>query len=334
MNFERIVDLPAGVGEHYFWRSEGEVCFFRHLPHEDDPLQPGNFELIYVNTETGEAADLREFNVRNSSGLVGSIARASHQGVPGDDVINYPPQHAVSPDGRWLTWLRRYPPETAEWITAALDGSTAEHRRYPMTPRITGGHPLWFSDSRRWAALVQKYENQVHSIEEAGVFTLNDLETEQHVTITEGSDGLLVGMDYGGDALFRLPEWKVRVAERALMLRIPLRPGTVTPTRFEIQLPSAAFIWDIVSSPDGTQLAWVLGGANPRSDPHEIWLSGIAGEDMRPLASVPLFIENSDQRVTGKRCHFPRKLAWRPGGEVVSFIYRNALWSVRTSATD
>lgn len=331
MSPTHLLNLPPGVSKQYFSKSDHEVCFFRHVPHHEDPEQPGHFELVSANLESGEVTELQAFNERNASGLVGWVNRVHYEDIPGYDLIYRPPIYAVSPDGFWLTWLRQFPTSAAEWTTAALDGSATQHRPRPGDWGPPPGYPLWFPDSGSWAALSLSYEDHNYLLREAKIHSLADPESEQRVSISEGADGLLLGMDETQSALFRLVQPGEEIVDTVSLQRVPLRAGRVAAAVFEIGLPHATWIWDVVVSPDGKQLAWVLSGADLETNSHEIWQSGLDGQQMRLVVSFPEFVEASDERVTCRQYHFPDELAWLPGGKRLSFTSGDALWSVPTA---
>jgi hypothetical protein len=88
------------------------------------------------------------------------------------------------------------------------------------------------------------------------------------------------------------------------------------------QAPAGYKIFDMVSSPDGTRVAWLL--QSPTTGQVSLRVSRLDLSDMHELGTLPDVVDGNH----GPWLFDRYSLQWVPNGQQLSFLYRKALWVV------
>ena len=332
----RLFELSSGLEEHYFWKSEREVCFFRHVALTEDPDDPGRWELAGFNAESGAPIDLEAFNSRHTSRLIGAVGHTHFDGEPGHEVSYIPPVHVASygaeSEGRRdgalrLAWLRNHPQEQQEWTAACLDGSDAHHWPHPPDP-VSGeplsGHAIWLRDGHRVAVFRSRYQRGAYTLPEARIYDCDHPAAVLSISLSGATDDLLVGLVDHEQVLFRKWDGPSRPTAKVSFQRIRLDTPAAVATHFAVELPHRAETCDVVSSPAGERLAWVLGEQDGEDYSYGIWISTSDGQQFQRFATLPGISEDTGY-------HWPRELTWKPNGQHLGFLYHGALWEAEVA---
>ena len=242
----------------------------------------------------------------------------------------YHSQMEISPDGKWMLWHGRTDrPET-------IDAATIDGRRHLQWPcgYYTRDILNWTADSRHWidfrlADTDTKYQFK------ALIHDVNAPRKETALPIVSGS----LSDNYGARiqkniVTISAPEFEkvtaeLRVTEAQIGSRIaPLRQYAIRLPASIARLPNAGIINRLLS-PSADQIALLLCYDVPaQSDKAAqrvlgLWVCRKDGSEMRNLG---------DWRRDSNPNRFPdlEGLRWLPDGRRLSFVCREALWTVRT----
>jgi hypothetical protein len=145
--------------------------------------------------------------------------------------------------------------------------------------------------------------------------------------LTDVSDGICLGVDASDQLLLRRG---IKRDERFELWRVPLTDTEMTETCMDVKIPAGMRVSDVALSANRRRLGWILEGPDQHDDPYEIWVSDVSGEGFRRLLLVPPKSELSEDSLSGKVFQMPLSLAWVPGGNLLSFLYRSVLWTLST----
>ncbi len=228
----------------------------------------------------------------------------------------------LSPDGKWLLWTMEL---YSDVRAARLDGSGFQIVALPP-PGNTVGLIGWEEDSHHWRAEGFDYSSG-------------------KLTNVFGGDVSLPGKGHSlplsaGEAFFHSDSVRVDKDSNCIVVRLP-EAGYVADSKGKsvtLRPPRDRKIIDIVQSNEGNQLAWLLVSVRtplmakwlrllyPRYavPPHtyiEMWLSRLDGSDMREVGYI---VAEGD----ADEAEQPDNLRWLPSDKKISFLYKEALWTV------
>jgi hypothetical protein len=267
---------------------------------------------------------------------------------------------SASPDGRWIvfhTYHQTYVGSGA-WVLARVDGrswQTAADDKVLFyqfyQPSI--GSPIWTSDNRHWVLL-----KAVDGHMECLVFSVTSPDTPRRVALPTWSAPLfpttvnplvymeLMGVRSDGRLLARVmtfPYEGPRPMNTPIeVMDFGLEPTAAPPHHFTITPPPCQREDEVALSPDGRKLAWLVyrrdltqGGppstmkeADTFIGAEEMWVSQADGTGMKRLGWLPTrpYHEDPDDRFQSGDV---KVLRWTPNSKHLSFIYRQALYTVR-----
>jgi hypothetical protein len=242
----------------------------------------------------------------------------------------------ISPDGAWLltrTMTDRvnvyggYFPVTThgKWVAVKLDGSAVLTYQAAFS-RDT--QAVWHPGQPEWIAVTPTLGAPV-----AIHYPLAEHGTPKVVTLRSRSSfqeaAAALGM-VGSDRIM-LAAWY----NAAHVEVVDTSSSGITLERYGIRFPPGAMAVEMELSPRGDRIAWLFNFNNfspltplrhalPFLHPGtgqtlgEIWVSDIRGNDMHPLITGS----------TGSAADMPHYLRWTPDQSQISFVYRDALYTV------
>lgn len=239
----------------------------------------------------------------------------------------------LSPDRQSVLWYEC--PVVAghsdRWVVAALDGKQMINVAFP---REIGspGDPVWAPDSRRWAMLWDDARKgpvcYVFSVEKRSL--VREIPLPQAGKKEEGKViRWIVGFTQSGHILSSVAQEDG--SDKVEMLECASAGKQEEPHRYTIRLLKPAVVNDCILSPKGDRLAWLLEERKkPSADKDaaggarlELWISRRDGSGLQAMGFMDIASENV------KRTEwYPSQLSWLPDGKRLSFIYKDALYTV------
>ncbi|HLV79905.1 MAG TPA: hypothetical protein VKT32_06460 [Chthonomonadaceae bacterium] len=305
----------------YFWMDGSTVLFLRLTPNTT------LYHATFIDAATGRKTLPEAFNTRNGSLLRGQsmiVMAGNHR-----EQCYLPLEAVLSPDKRWLLWSSLGTLSGPRWVAATLSGAEQRQWKPDSDPasQVAGlpGHALWMRDSRMWVELVYRYANRNYTITRANVYELDDSSPIRKIAVQGLEDGLLAGLTGDNEILMYYPpdpigRHETPITEAHFSL-VPLTSATVTARDLTITIPTSMDIASVLLSPQGDRLAWILQRGGLDSPVYTLYVSDGEGKGMRAIGSAP-YVQ------VGKRYSWPGDLRWLPDGKRVSFVYRNALYTV------
>jgi hypothetical protein len=235
------------------------------------------------------------------------------------------------------------------WVAAPLEPDARHNPQSFAAPDdldpevVSGIHPAWLPDSRRWVALIQVYDrdSRQFSFLRAVVHDTEDPAADRTIAITDLPGIMVMGIITGerptgasGEAVLLCD---VRMDQDAQengvdsveLYAVPLDTDTtpVAPERWTVPLPGRRNLWWGALAPDGKQIAWLFSSFSATGISSEIGMSGLNGEDMRSLCTIPGTIVSDPDTPSGEQFLFPipMSLAWLPTGRAISYRYGDSL---------
>ena len=227
----------------------------------------------------------------------------------------------LSPDRQWLLWTMELYDDVR---TARLDGSGFQVVPLPL-PGDTIGNIGWKNDSRHWLAEGYAYNSrQVTNVFEGEV---RNGGRSRSLPISEGI------AFFDSDAPQANAEGKF-VAIRQAAGETSAHAGSKWVTLYP---PKDTHIAAIVQSGRGDRLAWVL--LSTREPPFVRWLRRVFLHLAPPSTAAQLWFSRADGREMHEAgyivlkgsiddAELPHDLRWLPSEKSLSFVCKNALWTI------
>jgi hypothetical protein len=288
----------------YHWLTDEKVLFIEY--------GPGHFRFYQFDLRTRRKSYLRRF-----SRLFGDTHRDME----------------VSPRGRWILWGGSTSDQD-RYFVARLDGSGFKTYRPGFNAALgkEGSFPLWLPNPPHWIELVVSSQND--NLTRAIVHSLNhpqNIRTQLSmppISYQQIESPILPGNRLGVWRSYQEGARSVRIAVIGIGKRDKKAIDSVVTFPKPWRLETAQF------SPDGRRIAWFL-TASATSRQHgqkriSLWISDLNGRHFHELGSLPypnsLKPTSTDwlQELTFE----PRELRWLPSGKRLSFVYKNALWTL------
>lgn len=261
---------------------------------------------------------------------------------------------AVSPDGKWLVW--------SEWqqnnffhIAATLDGK--RWLQWLVKCRdVLMGPPYWMRDSRHFVELYGGPSSPPGPLiipQYALLYSLTDTQDVQKIQLPGlSANDLPIGITSQGVILFPVgtllwpggapPDTPLR---HMTYLEYVLAAPIATIHKAKLPLPDSIGIYDLAFSPRGDRLAQVLERREKASGPSfwkrllallgqpprtrlELWVMPLRGGAMQLIGT--LYPDMREKRAPSVLWtdRWPSMLRWLPDGKHLSFVYKDALWTV------
>jgi hypothetical protein len=283
---------------YYWWLADHEIMLFR------DPAR-SDWTLVRVNESTKRQQPL--------SALTRLFARSG--GKPGSI--------QVSPDGKWMLWTNA----AGGTVVSRTDG--ARHFDYPP------GKPSekrWMCESVRWIELVHDGKFFSYAVMHDIV---NPHKAQRRVLVPsipctrEFVD--VAGMRPTADDHILAGLWNGQEGNLnpAGIIALNMNAHLSAVGQYRLDPPHAADRAELEFAPLYGRLAWVLEygpglsalvGASGQTG---LWVTDMFGWKSRELGSL----ETSPDDSSSSR---PVSIQWTPDGGRLSFVYRDALWTVPT----
>jgi hypothetical protein len=328
--------------DSYYWLSPSDLLLYRYMagPGIATSLTPIPVAPVEINIFTSQRTTLAPFASR----------------LPAD---YYSHDLQTSPDGKWaLSDIPSRPTWTS--FALALDGSQFVERisKAEEEEAIPASDMVWLRDSRRWVRLTLSEGKLV-----ASTYSLDSTEVRhsEPFSLPRGTSSdksvsvfsHLLG-EISKDRILATPAEidpaAVTGPDREICFyTVNIGSGQPNVSEYTIRVPKTtlplldgknalSFREQVVLSPKGDRLAWLLysrretppfrrfmnrffsGSRSPISSHVTISVSGIDGSNFRTIGGI-------DEQTTNPNA-FPLLLRWTPDGRRLSFIYKDAVWTV------
>lgn len=307
------------LAESYFWRDDHTLLFLRLTP------KKSVYHVVLVDTGTGRKDLLPAFNTKNSPRLRGQEVVVRIVGSRVQEHHYQPPVAALSPDGKWLLWGLD---SERKWVAATLDGRRQHEWQRGRdaaseAPNIPT-YPVWMPDSSGWIEMVSRYSGGMYTITHANLYSLDSASPPRTVRFSGLSDGLLTGLTNDNQVLLyypRDPTDRTFPIISADFASARLDADSVTALKIALTIPDSTGIGEVVLSPQGDRLAWVLQTGEAEAAHHTLYVSQADGDEMRPIGWAP-YVK------LGAKYTWPNSLRWTPDGKRISFVYKSAVYTV------
>ncbi len=312
---------PPDDTESYFWRDDHTVLTLRRVG------RGAAYGVELADTSSGRVEVPEEFNPRWRARLMGHPMYVFGARKLWPERTYVPPLALLSPDGNRLLWRAEGARCTVRWIAASLTGAADEWepiQEAGVDQVSCERSAVWARSSHEWVEVVSAYSQRRWATKSAAVRRPGDPRPLRvaRFHIEEGAGGL--GADERGMSLL-VSHWCERMAGtgEARLYTVPLDDGRVEPTEQVIAIPACVGwqVWDAVLWPEGDRLAWITERDDASGDWYSLSVSSVSGSGWRVIGSTP--------GVCTKREHlWPTELRWLPDGKRVSFVHKEALWTV------
>ena len=323
-NITRVAKVAPGREQTYFWASDHSVLFLRNV--QGQPYYAA--ALLDIHTQTEQPLNaLNAILGESMSAIPMHVHYVDETGKQTEpmQVVYPPPPCNLSPDGQWLLWQRRSW-RSSTWVAFALD--SARQIEWPKQNQVAcgDGEPFWMQDNRQWVELIQRYDRNEWRFIQAIIHSLDAPTTSQSIRLTGTAGGLALGVTHENRLL--IADYVNDPIREARCFLMELHPQVAVTTEYTISLPvGPTHINQIVLSPQGDRLAWVLGSVLDREN-IGFWVSDLKGAQMHQIGSVPVLETRRGPRQEKTGLDWPQELCWRPDGKQLSFLYDGALWTV------
>jgi hypothetical protein len=291
----RIVRI-SNAYPFYWWVSDNEILTFRDPGHDDWTLL-----RLDVNARQGKPVEELTRLFAKSGGRPDSVQ--------------------VAPDGKGILWTGAQ----GGTIVATVDG--ARHFEYPPGEP---GEKRWMFDSGHWVELVREGTQFTHAI-----FHEMDRPRESRVkpvlpAVVARPDAIdVAGMAATTDGHVLVTFWNGQAGkiDPARIVALSFTANTSEIGRFLLHPPHDVDRGALVFSPLYGRLAWVLEYQPPLSTltgertRTGLWVSSMQDWKAHEIGSL-------ETTRDGKGGSGPFAVQWSPDGGRLSFVYRDALWTV------
>jgi hypothetical protein len=321
---ERSVWVGRGVyptDGRYFWLPDHRVLILESVAKGE------RFRLVMTDPSGGEEDPLTPFNTSVGRRLLGQAFIAYASGTTGPGERHYsPPSCDLSPDGRTFLWQRG----KQEWIAAALDGSLNSYWNGTEAASEDG---VWL-DAHRWVQLRSTHnwlrfsQANGYAIESATFHDVLQPQSSQVRPTPSVPLGLVLGAAGKDQVLLHYPLFYQAQAEQRFAL-LDFNGPVATNQEFFISLPEPAVVHEVADHGASQRIAWLasIGDFDPRLPrTYRLWVSDVQGGEFQELGQLTSQLEDSPTSRWGKSHHWPHSVRWLPGGQGVSFVFRNQLY--------
>jgi len=351
----KVAVLENVSNDTYFWITDYKVLFFRQAPlpisnaekkklSRRHPLPkdflPPYFKLYAYDTQTSKLLPIDLFNTKYAPTLLGDETEGYDDEDGRDPTIIYRiPSCMLSPDGQWFVWystnLLQALRDKAHkfnigWTTAKLDGTGAEFWTFPHN-LSDSGPPVWERDNRHWLEVYESYVRKVARFSNATIYDLSAPAIPREITMDSPENGLVEGVDSDGSVLvvdldFRHDNIPPKIEQ------FDLSGASATRKVFAVQPPVGyQSESDVALSPAGDKLAWIFNNKYDivnadANGTYILCISDTDGSHMQVIGSMQGYL--APKTVNHQLYYWPETLRWTPDGKHISFIFRNALYTV------
>ncbi len=226
----------------------------------------------------------------------------------------------MSSDGKWLLWVNDVAENGYKYGTygCKLDG-TKRFQLFQFQESIA-----WIPDSSKWLAIDTRKKSHMAIVQVRGLdgkvqssirfkSSLIDSDGLDSVMLTKQNNELywLFLTDSNETNKVKIIKWKLGKRSAPVQtISIPFPSDTEVDPGFP-QL-----------SPDGKQIAWVADRRN-NAYAKSIWISDLDGSMAREIGQLTTSLDETATFALGVR--------WVPDGKHLSFVYKNAIWTVPVS---
>jgi hypothetical protein len=183
---KRLAAIPRSREQTYFWISQREALFLRHVP------KTQHYQAFKLNVTTGRQTALVQFNAKHAASITSTPMQMVYSVGEGSEpkpqeVIYLPPSSALSPNGKTLVWQSGY----LNWAAARLDGQTVAKWKGSST----GSHrPFWLHDGVHWVEPISKYVDGAWQVPSLIIRNAGNPADHRTVTLTNGKDCIWLGI--------------------------------------------------------------------------------------------------------------------------------------------
>lgn len=315
---KKVAPAEDVSAEDYFWLNDHTLLFL-HLT----PKTKNIFRAVLMDTITGQKSLPETFNRQNAA-----LLRGREFGVGAGQHWDYffdPPVVALSPDGRWLLWQTTFGEPELEWVCATLDGKQTRFKA-AVDPanegQLSGGTAYWLQDSSAWVEMPRRYtrKQKHYTLAQINVYRPDAIQPVKSTTIEEVEDGLPAGLLADGRFLLFQPPDGQGVQTKAVFTAIDPNAPEAKQERRTIPIPPTSLVEEVVLSPNGDRLAWLLMRKIDQEEVNTIYVSRSDGTQMRAVGAAPTIVRKGTPGFS-----LPEKLRWLPGGTQLSFRYDYAI---------
>ena len=315
----KVADTNEDFAEDYFWINDHTLLFL-HLT----PGKKGIFRGVLVDTASHQKTLAQPFNDKNGALLLGQMVGGSVD-LKHWDYDFAPPRAALSSDRQWLLWPTEAGNPDFHWVAATLDGKQQIWKQVadPKSEmKGVGNNGYWLRDNTRWVEFVKKYANRKFTLTSANIYHLGNPSPVRRLPVEGLEAGLDVGvMQDGRVMLYHLPDKQDMMTQSTFSL-VSLEGDTAKVERLMVSIPQTRSVWEVLLSPQGDRLAWVLDEISAGTSTNIIYVSQVDGKDLRPVGTAP-GIEISTNHYSS-----PEKVRWLPDGSRLSFRYNKGIRTV------
>jgi hypothetical protein len=334
---KRIVSVTNGFRSPCLWLSDHDAILL--IYHSDGD----HFEFTHLNADTGSQTSMVALN-RKYATLLKATTITPLMRFPNDMhrvEIHIPINCSMSSDKQWLFFcgsgsggnVYKAP------FATTLDGS----REISFPDADLPYKPLWLHDNRHWIEPVYDFTTEGEPVlpVKANFHDLGDPKQMRSISITGTIPGEILGGITKSDRLLQLDEGAFKApATTVKMADYAILPSANAVHRYRLRLPMMANVSDVVISPGGGRLAWLLEydstppltallhrfiASVPLHSSRMIglWVSNLDGSEMTEIGHMSVL-------PTRQNLDYIGELQWLPGEKRLSFIYRGGLYTVET----
>lgn len=238
----------------------------------------------------------------------------------------------LSPDRKRALWILPGT-DTSELVYGRSDGS---HALTIFSRDLQAGNACWLSDSRSWITFKPKYNSlrgvsnplQAESFHPDTSDTVSskpltipkEFEIVEPYTVYVTTEDHAIGYPYYRDSK---PPSSLNLHE--FDIRHPERPEHFYTLRF----PEGTHLKELSISPSGERVAWLLTSADstPGHTLLQVYVSLLDGSQMHILGQISVPKSDAWDMYEVEQ-NQPTLLPWMPDNRRITFLYKDALWTV------